>query len=62
MGWHTAVIGSERNTDYKVKRSDFIALKATQKLNELDDCQFERRGRFQQPLVWAAVGPISSDS
>ncbi|HEX4121059.1 MAG TPA: glycosyltransferase [Verrucomicrobiae bacterium] len=31
----TAVIGSERNTDYKFKRSDFLALKATQRWNDL---------------------------
>ncbi len=30
-----AVIGSERNTDYKIKRSDFVALKATRRFNDL---------------------------
>ncbi len=35
LAGRVAVIGSERNTDYKVKRSDFLALKATQALGDL---------------------------
>ena len=42
-----AVIGSERNTDYRVKRSDFWAYKLTNWARRLTIAEFECRRGFQ---------------
>jgi glycosyltransferase involved in cell wall biosynthesis len=46
----TAVIGSERNTEYKVKRSDYLALKATQRWNDLTIANSNAGAAFNSKL------------